>query len=150
MPQVNILNLQKMQRKKPSFGSRTYNGQKPEYYITGQYELVENQLKLKNIFISSDVYSQTPIKFTIENVEAQIDQNTYNVLDVLDREIKPFANPIIELLNLKSRGHFFDYTFVKGKEVISNTSPFLINADYTIELDIKKSTFFYAVFVKRP
>jgi hypothetical protein len=77
------------------------DGQKPEYYITGQYLLEKNRVTLKNIFISSDIYSNAPIKFTIENVDFEIDQSTYNELDLIDREIKPFSDPIMELLNLK-------------------------------------------------
>ena len=122
------------------------NGQKPEYYVTGQYMLEQNRIVLKNIFISSDVYNSSPMKFTIENVAFEIDQNSYNEFDLIDREIKPFSDPIIELLNLKSRGNFFDYKFLKGKEVKSTTETFLINSDYNIELDIKKKTFMYVVF----
>lgn len=122
------------------------DGQKPEYYITGQYLLEKNRVTLKNIFISSDIYSNAPIKFTIENVDFDIDQNTYNELDLIDREIKPFSDPIMELLNLKSRGNFFEYQFLKGKEIKSNTEAFLINNEYNIELNIKKKTFLYAVF----
>ena len=83
-------------------------GQKPEYSITGHYMLAQNQIVLKNIFISSDVFSITPKEFAIENVAIQIDQNTYNEFDLIDTEIKPLSDPIIELLNLKSRGVFFD------------------------------------------
>jgi predicted CopG family antitoxin len=122
------------------------DGQKPEYYITGQYLLEKNRVTLKNIFISSDIYSKAPIKFTIENVDFEIDQSTYNELDLIDREIKPFSDPIMELLNLKSRGNFFEYQFLKGKEIKSNTEAFLINNEYNIELNIKKKTFLYAVF----
>jgi len=122
------------------------DGQKPDYYITGQYELGPNQIKLKNIFISSDVYSSSPMKLTIENVDAEITPSVHQEFDLIDREIKPFSDPIIELLNLKSRGNFFDYKFLKGKAVQSNTEAFLINSDYNIELDIKKKTFMYAFF----
>jgi hypothetical protein len=122
------------------------DGQKPQYYITGQYLLEKNRVTLKNIFISSDIYSNAPIKFTIENVDFDIDQNSFNELDLIDREIKPFSDPIMELLNLKSRGNFFEYQFLKGKEVKSATEAFLINNEYNIELNIKKKTFMYAVF----
>jgi hypothetical protein len=122
------------------------NGQKPDYFITGQYALENNHLLLKNIFISSDVYSNNPSKFTIENVGLEIDQNTFNNYEHQNREINAFSDPIVELLNLKSRGSFFDYSFIKNKTPKPANEAFLINVDYNILLDIKKKTFFYAVF----
>lgn len=122
------------------------NGQKPEYFITGQYALENNRLFLKNIFISSDVYSNNPSKFTIENVDLEIDQNTFNNYEHQNREINAFSDPIVALLNLKTTGSFFDYSFIKNKESKPANEAFVINIDYNILLDIKKKTFFYAVF----
>ena len=93
------------------------NGQKPDYFITGQYVLEQNKIVIKNIFISSEIYSSNPKKISIENVDLDTDEKTMKELSSLDIEIKPFSEPLIELLNLKGTGDFFDFNFIKGKEI---------------------------------
>jgi hypothetical protein len=122
------------------------NGQKPDFFITGQYVLESNKVVIKNIFISSDVYSSNPKKISIENVEEDFDEKTMKEMFAQDIEIKPFSDPLIELLNLKGTGDFFSYTFLKGKEIKPKDEAFLINSEYCIELNVKKKTYVYAFF----
>lgn len=127
--------------------------QKPNYYLTGKYKIIDNYkyLKITGVFLRKNVYApdERKINIGIENIkDIPISSNQADKLKKLNIELNVFSKNYNELVYWKGKANLFEFALIdyNKKSLINTGTPLYIGNEYQVEINLNQSAYVYAFF----